>query len=202
MNKILSQFIPIIVLFLLLSYSKEFIEFSNTVLGKLFAVIIIVYYSILDKRIGLLVCSLVILYYQSDVVENMLNMDDIMKNFTKNEEKEEDDEIEGMENMQCPKKAATTENMSILDKIYDTELIVEKSMKGVKEFRKENCDGKTLKYKNMEVNDEVAEHVFPEVKYNNDKCNPCADTCDISVMENKLKAEKEMIPKFSKDEKM
>jgi hypothetical protein len=92
--------------------------------------------------------------------------------------------------------------MSILDKIYDTELIVEKSMKGVKEFRKENCDGKTLKYKNMEVNDEVAEHVFPEVKYNNDKCNPCADTCDISVMENKLKAEKEMIPKFSKDEKM
>ena len=43
MNKIITQFIPIIVLFLLLSYSKEFIEFSGTILGKLFAVIVVLY---------------------------------------------------------------------------------------------------------------------------------------------------------------
>lgn len=200
MNKILNQFIPIIILFLLLSYSNEFINFSNTVLGKLFAILVIIYYTILDKRIGLLVCSLVIFYYQSDVVENMLNIDEIMGKKESKDSKE--DEIEGMENMQCPKRNTQKENMSDLDEIYEKELLVDKSLDGVNKFRDEHCEGKSLKYKNMDVKDEVVEHVFPEVKYNSDKCNPCADTCDISILENKLKNEKEMVPKFSKDEKM
>tara|TARA_Y200000002_G_C22678075_1_gene662904 strand:- start:2017 stop:2619 length:603 start_codon:yes stop_codon:yes gene_type:complete len=200
MNKILNQFIPIIILFLLLSYSNEFINFSNTVLGKLFAILVIIYYTILDKRIGLLVCSLVIFYYQSDVVENMLNIDEIMGKKESKDSKE--DEIEGMENMQCPKRNTQKENMSDLDEIYEKELLVDKSLDGVNKFRDEHCEGKSLKYKNMDVKDDVVEHVFPEVKYNSDKCNPCADTCDISILENKLKNEKEMVPKFSKDEKM
>ncbi len=200
MNKILNQFIPIIILFLLLSYSNEFINFSNTVLGKLFAILVIIYYTILDKRIGLLVCSLVIFYYQSDVVENMLNIDEIMGKKESKDSKE--DEIEGMENMQCPKRNTQKENMSDLDEIYEKELLVDKSLDGVNKFRDEHCEGKNLKYKNMDVKDDVVEHVFPEVKYNSDKCNPCADTCDISILENKLKNEKEMVPKFSKDEKM
>ena len=200
MNKILNQFIPIIILFLLLSYSNEFINFSNTVLGKLFAILVIIYYTILDKRIGLLVCSLVIFYYQSDVVENMLNIDEIMGKKESKDSKE--DEIEGMENMQCPKRNTQKENMSDLDEIYEKELLVDKSLDGVNKFRDEHCEGKSLKYKNMNVKDDVVEHVFPEVKYNSDKCNPCADTCDISILENKLKNEKEMVPKFSKDEKM
>ena len=200
MNKILNQFIPIIILFLLLSYSNEFINFSNTVLGKLFAILVIIYYTILDKRIGLLVCSLVIFYYQSDVVENMLNIDEIMGKKESKDSKEH--EIEGMENMQCPKRNTQKENMSDLDEIYEKELLVDKSLDGVNKFRDEHCEGKSLKYKNMDVKDDVVEHVFPEVKYNSDKCNPCADTCDISILENKLKNEKEMVPKFSKDEKM
>tara|TARA_B100000282_G_C31735763_1_gene493340 strand:- start:2764 stop:3366 length:603 start_codon:yes stop_codon:yes gene_type:complete len=200
MNKILNQFIPIIILFLLLSYSNEFINFSNTVLGKLFAILVIIYYTILDKRIGLLVCSLVIFYYQSDVVENMLNIDEIMGKKESKDSKEV--EIEGMENMQCPKRNTQKENMSDLDEIYEKELLVDKSLDGVNKFRDEHCEGKNLKYKNMDVKDDVVEHVFPEVKYNSDKCNPCADTCDISILENKLKNEKEMVPKFSKDEKM
>jgi hypothetical protein len=200
MNKILNQFIPIIILFLLLSYSNEFINFSNTVLGKLFAILVIIYYTILDKRIGLLVCSLVIFYYQSDVVENMLNIDEIMGKKESKDSKE--DEIEGMENMQCPKRNTQKENMSDLDEIYEKELLVDKSLDGVNKFRDEHCEGKNLKYKNMDVKDDVVEHVFPEVKYNSEKCNPCADTCDISILENKLKNEKEMVPKFSKDEKM
>ncbi len=201
MNKILNQFIPIIILFLLLSYSNEFINFSNTILGKLFAVLVIIYYTILDKRIGLLVCSLVIFYYQSDVVENMLNIDEIFGNKDESEDSKED-EIEGMENMQCPKRNTKKENMSDLDKIYKEQLLVDKSLDGVNKFRDENCEGKNLKYKNMDVKDDVVEHVFPEVKYNSDKCNPCSDSCDISIIEKKLKNEKEMVPKFSKDEKM
>ena len=201
MNKIITQFIPIIVIFLLLSYSKEFIEFSDTILGKLFAVVVVMYYTILDVKIGLLVCSLVVYYYQSDVVENMLNIDSLFEKDSSEDEEEGEDNVEGMENMSCAMKKKT-ENMSSLDEIYGKELYVEKSLEGVKKFRKDNCDGNALKYKNMNVKNEVVEHVFPEVVYKQEKCNPCADTCDISIKDSKLKTEKDIIPKFSKDEKI
>tara|TARA_Y200000002_G_scaffold83245_3_gene66044 strand:- start:2930 stop:3529 length:600 start_codon:yes stop_codon:yes gene_type:complete len=199
MNKILSQFIPIIILFLLLSYSKDFIDFSNTVLGKLCALLIIIYYTILDKTLGLLVCSLMILYYQSEIVENVLNMDEIMKNMFV---KEEDTKIEGMEN-RMPKKNKVTEGMSDIDNVYVYDNLVDKSLLDFKQtFKKDNCIEGQLKYKNMNVKDEIVDHIFPEIEYAEDKCNPCADSCKYSIVENKLLKEKEMIPKFSKDEKM
>ena len=89
MNKILSQFIPILILFLLLSYSNEFVSFSYTILGKLLAICIIVYYTHLDVTLGLLVCAVVIYYYQNEVIENMLNMDSIMSDIFEKEKKEE-----------------------------------------------------------------------------------------------------------------
>jgi hypothetical protein len=70
-------FIPIVVAFLFLSNRHSFIEYSHGNLGKLISVCLIVYYSWVDVYIGIAVCMIVILYYQSDTVENMLNyMDD------------------------------------------------------------------------------------------------------------------------------
>ena len=100
MKNILSQFIPIILLYLLLSFSREFAVFSHTVLGKLAAILIIVYYTVIDKTIGLLVCALIIFYYQSDFVENMLNMDGIMGNLFNT--------TENMESMGKSKNLGTT----------------------------------------------------------------------------------------------
>ena len=73
------QFIPIIILFLLLSYPEQFVLFSNLSFGRLIVVLIIIFYSSLDKYLGLFVCGLVILFYQSDYVENMRV---ISENFT------------------------------------------------------------------------------------------------------------------------
>jgi len=71
--KIIIEFIPIILLLLMLSYSKIFINISKTHLGKLFAVSIIIFYARFDKYVGLLVCALIILYYQKldTITENM-----------------------------------------------------------------------------------------------------------------------------------
>ena len=77
-TKIFIQFIPIIIIFMLLRYSKQFVNFSFTILGKLIAIMIIIFYSYNDIILGLCVCGLVILYYQSDYVENMLNIDDYL----------------------------------------------------------------------------------------------------------------------------
>lgn len=76
--EIIAQFIPMIIVFLLLKYSNEFVNFSFTVLGKLMAVFIIIFYANIDITVGICVCGLVILYYQSDYVENMLNIGEIL----------------------------------------------------------------------------------------------------------------------------
>lgn len=76
--EIIAQFIPMIIVFLLLKYSNEFVNFSFTVLGKLMAVFIIIFYANIDVTVGMCVCGLVILYYQSDYVENMLNIGEIL----------------------------------------------------------------------------------------------------------------------------
>lgn len=56
MKNIVAQFIPIFIIYFLLSYSHEFAQIANTVLGKLLAMLIITYYTIIDMKIGLLVC--------------------------------------------------------------------------------------------------------------------------------------------------
>lgn len=217
MKNILSQFIPIIVIYLLLSYSNEFAMFSHSILGKLLAVFIIMYYTVLDKTIGLLVCSFIILYYQSEIVENMLNMDNLMKNMFEKpeskedtEEKEKESDVEGMQPMNPTKKKelTTEETMSNIEKTYTPENRVQASFETMQnkdgypeEFRKQYCEGNILKYKDMNVRGDMIEHIFPEVEYKEDKCNPCSETCDFSIIENRIKTETELIPKFSKDEK-
>jgi hypothetical protein len=77
MKKLLLQFIPIIIVFLLLTYFKGVAKFSRTILGKLVAVCVILFYTCIDRLYGVLLCGLVILYYQSDFIENMLNWSDV-----------------------------------------------------------------------------------------------------------------------------
>jgi hypothetical protein len=55
----------------------------------------------------------------------------------------------------------------------------------VNEFRQENCVNGKLKYKNMNVTNEMAHHIFPEIKFNNHVCDPCSKTCDMSIIESK-----------------
>jgi ABC-type multidrug transport system fused ATPase/permease subunit len=212
MKNILSQFIPIILLYLLLSFSKEFALFSHTVLGKLLAVIIIVYYTVIDKTIGLLVCSLTILYYQSEFIENMLNMDSIMGNLFKTTENMESmGKTENLKTINTEKmgkkKELNVEGMATINDVYNSENRVEKSFEEMQnqtgfrqEFRQQYCNGSTLKYKEMNVKADMIEHVFPEVEYKDEKCNPCSDKCDFSVIENRLQADHELKPKISKDE--
>jgi hypothetical protein len=78
MKKIISQFIPIVIIFLLLSYSDEIAIFSHSILGKMISILIIGYYTVIDKYVGLLVCILFIFYYQTDYVESMLNINESM----------------------------------------------------------------------------------------------------------------------------
>ena len=60
-------------------------------------------------------------------------------------------------------------------------------------FRNQNCKKGELKFKNITVKNEIAPHIFPELKYENEPCNPCSDTCKFAIIEEKLRTEDSLI---------
>ena len=216
MKKIITQFIPIVIIFLLLSYSNELAIFSHSILGKLISILIIGYYTIIDKYVGLFVCVLFIFYYQTDYVESMLNMfpdwdwevnHDLTGDYkflesfselkpgcncgspkpiqeSKKECKLNDEEmiLKGYENFENYKELYQDNGDSSNEVVKDT-------------FRKENCSSKgMLQYKNMDVKNDMAEIIFPELKFKDHVCNPCSKICDFSIIESRIKTEDELKP--------
>lgn len=215
MKTTVAQFIPIIVIITLLSYSNEFVNMSNTILGKIFAICIVLFYTSLDKYMGLVLCLLVIVYYQSDFVENMLNTDDTMdklfENFESSKKEELSNPTQGDKQIQDgdKKQSQLQENMSSLSDVYaaDTQKDPDEDeesdtegMTTVSDFRKQNCKGKKLLSKGSEVKPDMVKHIFPNVEFTNHTCNVCDDSCNFSIIENRLKTEKELFSKFSRDE--
>ena len=229
MKTTVAQFIPIIVIITLLSYSKEFVNISNTILGKIFAICIVLFYTSLDKYMGLVLCLLVIVYYQSDFVESMLNtdgmMDKLFENFEASKQEALSNPTQGDKQIQGgdKKKSQLQENMSSLSDVYaaDTKkdqdeddeqgkedmttrkegmTTRKEGMTTVSDFRKQNCNGKKLLSKGSEVKPDMVKHIFPNVEFTEHTCNVCDDSCNFSIIENRLKTEKELFSKFSRDE--
>lgn len=63
-NRFVMQFIPIILVLLFSLYTRRFIEVGNSVLGKLFAVVLIMFYTKLNILYGVFACVIIILFYQ------------------------------------------------------------------------------------------------------------------------------------------
>lgn len=174
MKHAVAQFIPIVLLFLLLAHARSLARFSHTILGKVAAVLIILFYTYVDVLAGVLACAIVLLYYQTDFVENMLNMeaDESMDIETK---KKAGDRTEGMAEYVRE------------DPTIDTSLVMDT-------FRAEHCENGVLKHKGMRVKTDMAQHIFPELKFGADTdCDPCAKSCIFSVIESKLKTEEAVI---------
>jgi hypothetical protein len=196
------QFIPIIILFLLLSYPEQFVLFSNLSFGRLIVVLIIIFYSSLDKYLGLFVCGLVILFYQSDYVENMRviseNFTDLSYAFLNNVETT----IKNSEIAKVSQKIMETKPLKYaeyfglyLDEISETKIPVNDAKQELKDqFIKEYCDGNTLKHKNTIIKPDMMQHIFPQVSFISNQCNPCDKTCEFSIIESKLITEEKMKP--------
>jgi hypothetical protein len=66
-------------------------------------------------------------------------------------------------------------------------------------FIKKHCDSEKITYNGFVVNQEMKEHVFPELKTHSN-CNPCDPMCKFSISNRKLITEDEIIkPKSSND---
>lgn len=66
------------------------------------------------------------------------------------------------------------------------------------EFREKQCENGVLTYKNNRVHNENAEHIFPELEFQDEMCNPCDKYCGITINE-RLKVQEDMVYPKSND---
>ena len=156
MLDIYTNLIPIVLISMLILYEENMAYIANTPLGKIIAILLIVYYTSIDIVFGLFMCALIVLYYHSDTVR---------------------------------KKTFGLDNFSTIQPVDPR----------VKDFKEQHCKNGELMNKGTPVNLEMLEHIHPDINFKYEKCDPCSDTCDFSIIDEQIKAEENIKPKTSDD---
>jgi len=246
------DFIPIFIVYLFASYPRDFVLISGSTLGKFVALCIITFYTLVNPMYGLFVCLLIVVYYQTDFVEEILNIErgewmeqqmmEMSAVINENGKHREYASANGrttiadLETQTDSKNKLTDANKltegfqandpalysyipvrsyrSLTEDVLDrkdkkAELMTifrsipetkskeyEESQANVvrRTFRKDNCENGRLVHRGMDVHPEMSDHVFREIKFDNEfhKCNPCDPTCSFSIIEEKIRLEAQL----------
>lgn len=170
--RFLSQSIPIVLIICYLLFPLTFVDISKTILGKIIAVMVICVYSVQDVFHGLLICLLIILYYHQEV-----------EGFTSKSTEEY------AKHIPKPSKKSNMNNLfeDHLEKDFTSvSFAYPKNISAVKKsdeaiFRKEKCHNSKVTYKNQNMKNQMITHVYPELQFMNEECNPCDPTCHFTV---------------------
>lgn len=226
-NPYVFQFLPIIIIFFYLTYHDRFVRQSQTVLGRAFAIGLIVYYTTIKRLYGLFAVIFVVIFYQFET-------EDLLKEgFDVELMKVDNHDIQPPIQTPSSREFAEYSDAYSPDYVNNHELQIEQNnskYSQIKEkFRKEYCEAGYLKYKNHVVKPDMAEIIFPDlhffsfktpqkgavmsedgdddfalkmrngVKFENEyKCNPCDPNCSFTISH--LNSEFDIIePKSSND---
>jgi hypothetical protein len=192
-NLIIMQFVPIALILVYFSYPSTFKQVSRGILGKLFAAMLVLYYTRQHFVFGTLACLLVIAYY--NFLDDVETFEEEDKKEAKEQEVVEQDKKEAKE-----QEVVEEEAFSLLKDDKSSIITIDNFNTVRDEFIKEKCKNGVLMYKDFPVKSEMADHVYSEIKFTtNKKCNPCDRTCDYNIVEAKLKMEESLAPKSSND---
>ena len=196
-NLILMQFIPILLILIYSSHRYTFSNLSHSLLGKFFAVTLILYYTRMHFIYGTVACFVVIIYYMLTEVEGF------SEETPSSLEKTSSAEASAPSGAKA-EASAPDDKLLVVDKPKTTSIItIDEFNKAKDEFIKEKCKNGVLMYKDLPVKTEMADHIYSEIKFNKSvKCNPCDRTCDYNIVEAKMKTQEALTPKSSKDLKI
>ena len=196
-NLILMQFIPILLILIYSSHRYTFSNLSHSLLGKFFAVTLILYYTRMHFIYGTVACFVVIIYYMLTEVEGF------SEETPSSLEKTSSAEASAPSGAKA-EASAPDDKLLVVDKPKTTSIItIDEFNKAKDEFIKEKCKNGVLMYKDLPVKTEMADHVYSEIKFDKSvKCNPCDRTCDYNIVEAKMKTQEALTPKSSKDLKI
>ena len=177
----LSEMIPFLLLLLLILYPTSFILFSNTILGKIVAIAIVLFYLLQDMIIGIFVGLIFLCFYQTDIVQNVCKTEyfqstQSMESFTP---APFDSDVNIIEDPIVPISksgntfASANKHQSI--KIQSESETV---------FKNQHCSPELeFMYKKQVVqHPETIKMLFQELEFVNQKaCNPCDPSCTFSI---------------------
>lgn len=182
------QGVPIVLILCYVLFPWEFRMISHTVLGKLIAISLIILYTTKHIAYGFVICLVLVWYYQLHMENISLGMEHVWR--------------EGFDKSEyLPKPAKKRGSAFFTPKLEDQHTTYEKAypdqLKPVAKeneavFRKKHCRKGKLYHKNMEIKSENAPHVFSEMKFSQNTCNPCDETCRFEVK--KIDTEKQLTP--------
>ncbi len=187
-NSIVMQFIPIVLVLFYSTFRYEFNRIGHSILGKLFAVMLILYYTRIDWFYGVICCVVVIFYYQQTETEGfdgeLLKSESKSKSNTKTLDEDVEDGT----------------NLPDINEGFTGVISIDQFNTAKDEFIREKCKNGVLMYKDFPVKTEMADHVYSEIEFpDKTKCNPCDRTCDYNIIEAKMTTEKKLISKNSND---
>jgi hypothetical protein len=176
MNNYTDLTILLVISFLLFTRPTVLVNFSNTFIGKLVLLVILVVATLQSTISGLFIAILIIVLSET-VYEGMENNE----GGNKQEEKQED-----------TKKQDLDEEKEQFERI--------------KEMRTKHCKIKKDKMifvdgKGNEISLEEVEQKYPSIKFNNDLCNPCDESCSFQITGTleQLSVQDTLRPKNSKE---
>jgi len=176
-SKCCYDFSLIFILFFFLSYPNHMSKLAHSILGRLFAVLLLVFYTSHSIIYGLLFCVILLFYYQYIPTFRL-------------------DKTEGFF------WELYEENGKIPDSLskyipFEENPLIQKRSKDDLDFIGKYCPLGDLNYKGFQIQPEMAQHVFSELKQT-ETCNPCNPMCKFSIIESRLKTENELVtPKNS-----
>lgn len=188
-RKLLIQGLPVAFIIVYVLFPRSFARVSSHPLGKCIAVLMIVLYSYQDMMHGLIICLLVILYYQGDS-EGFLSRQtqEYVEYLPKPSIKAHSIGFEGhAEKDFTPVEEAYPDKLPPIRKVR--ELL----------FRREFCHPteNLVHHKNQPVRHSLVSHVYPELSFRDGECNPCDRTCHFTI-NRKHDAEVDLQAKSSK----
>jgi len=201
----IAQFLPLLFFYLFFAYPDEMLKISVSPLGRFVAIMIIIFYTNLHMMYGLVICILVILYYQMDLVEGM---NDYSSKPSYNQvyptiRKINHGKDEGWDIFDwiLPHHNDHNDHHDHHDQHdHHDHHLTEGFTTDQDKFRQQNCQNSQLIYKNNPVKNENTEFIFPEIQFKNGVCNACDPNCDFSIVQKKISVQEDLTyPKVSDD---
>ena len=190
-TNIFSLFFTLFILYVVLAEYELIKKHSDTILGRFILVACVIFYTSIDKYFGLFFSLIIILFLQDQFIEGMLNLDDA--NYRDEHTKSTFSSFEKQEILKYYKSCPVSN--TDIQSLYTHSTILNKPNKYNEDFKQHNCKNMKLKYKSMDVPDDMVRHIFPSLQFHNETCNICNNNCKFSITDSKLKTTKELEPK-------
>ena len=179
-NIFVTQIVFLILCIFFVLFPTQFILQSNTILGKLIAISIIILFTSIHYLYGLFICLIVIFYYQSDYIHNIIQSENFQTIEPMIEQRNPT-----MTSSSISEDIVTTSSKQFIDinDAYDTKkLPIQSESETI--FRNQHCNADLeLVYKNQIIQkNDIIPTIFPEIEFvEKNNCNPCDPSCPFSI---------------------